>query len=159
MGLDVGKASVTVCVRTPGTRRGSGHSQTRTFKTTTGSLAVTAPLVRSLLTSCWRGHGVLHVVGLIALGNLDFRIIEPEEVDDVAKHGGRRRAGVWLEGRGGEAACDIGVQHEAHLLRVHSRERMAQRERSRLDRQVPMTCGVGDRLAQQHESLTLSART
>lgn len=39
-GLDVGKASVTVCVRTPGTRRGSRHSQTRTFKTTTGSLAV-----------------------------------------------------------------------------------------------------------------------
>ncbi|WP_210429003.1 IS110 family transposase [Nocardioides eburneiflavus] len=39
-GLDVGKASVTVCVRTPGTRRGSRHSVTRTFKTTTGSLAV-----------------------------------------------------------------------------------------------------------------------
>jgi transposase len=36
-GLDVGKASVTVCVRTPGARRGR-HSQTRTFKTTTGSL-------------------------------------------------------------------------------------------------------------------------
>lgn len=39
-GLDVGKASVTVCVRTPGTRRGSRHSQARTFKTTTGSLGV-----------------------------------------------------------------------------------------------------------------------
>lgn len=36
-GLDVGKASVTVCVRTPGVRRGR-HSETRTFKTTTGSL-------------------------------------------------------------------------------------------------------------------------
>ncbi len=35
-GLDVGKASVTVCVRTPG-RRGR-HAETRTFKTTTGSL-------------------------------------------------------------------------------------------------------------------------
>ena len=39
-GLDVGKASVTVCLRTPGARRGSRHSETRTFKTTTGSLAV-----------------------------------------------------------------------------------------------------------------------
>lgn len=39
-GLDIGKASVTVCVRTPGGRRGSRHSVTRTFKTTTGSLAV-----------------------------------------------------------------------------------------------------------------------
>ena len=29
-GLDVGKASVTVCVRTPGLRRGR-HSETRTF--------------------------------------------------------------------------------------------------------------------------------
>jgi transposase len=38
-GLDVGKASVTVCVRTPGARRGR-HSETRTFKTTTGSLRV-----------------------------------------------------------------------------------------------------------------------
>jgi transposase len=36
-GLDVGKESVTVCVRTPGARRGR-HSETRTFKTTTGSL-------------------------------------------------------------------------------------------------------------------------
>ena len=38
-GLDVGKASVTVCVRTPGARRGR-HTETRTFKTTTGSLRV-----------------------------------------------------------------------------------------------------------------------
>ena len=36
-GLDVGKDSVTVCVRTPGARRGR-HTETRTFKTTTGSL-------------------------------------------------------------------------------------------------------------------------
>lgn len=36
-GLDVGKASVSVCVRTPGQRRGR-HSETRTFKTTAGSL-------------------------------------------------------------------------------------------------------------------------
>jgi transposase len=35
-GLDVGKESVTVCVRTPGVR--GRHSETRTFKTTTGSL-------------------------------------------------------------------------------------------------------------------------
>ncbi len=38
-GLDVGKASVTVCVRTPGARRGR-HGETPTFKTTTGSLRV-----------------------------------------------------------------------------------------------------------------------
>lgn len=38
-GLDVGKASVTVCVRTPGARRGR-CSETRTFKTTSGSLKV-----------------------------------------------------------------------------------------------------------------------
>jgi transposase len=38
-GIDVGKASLTVCVRTPGARRGQ-HSETRTFKTTTGSLRV-----------------------------------------------------------------------------------------------------------------------
>jgi transposase len=36
-GLDVGKDSVTVCVRTPGARRGR-RSETRTFKTTTGAL-------------------------------------------------------------------------------------------------------------------------
>ena len=42
-GLDVGKASVTVCVRTPrpaGQRGSRRVSQTRTFKTTTGALAV-----------------------------------------------------------------------------------------------------------------------
>jgi transposase len=38
-GLDVGKDSVTVCMRTPGPR-GRRHSVTRTFKTTTGSLQV-----------------------------------------------------------------------------------------------------------------------
>ena len=38
-GLDVGKESVTVCVRTPGTR-GRRHSETRTFKTMTRSLGV-----------------------------------------------------------------------------------------------------------------------
>jgi hypothetical protein len=38
-GLDVGKESVTVCVRTPGSRRGR-RSETRTFKTMTGSLRV-----------------------------------------------------------------------------------------------------------------------
>jgi hypothetical protein len=35
-GVDVGKASVKVCVDTPSARR-ARHSQTRTFKTTTGS--------------------------------------------------------------------------------------------------------------------------
>lgn len=39
-GLDVGKATVTVCLRTPSTRRGARHSETRTFKTTSGSLRV-----------------------------------------------------------------------------------------------------------------------
>ena len=38
-GLDVGKESVTVCVRTPGPR-GGRRSETRTFKTMTGSLRV-----------------------------------------------------------------------------------------------------------------------
>src|SRR5215208_999451 len=38
-GLDVGKETLTVCVRTPGPK-GRRHSQTRTFKTTTGSLRV-----------------------------------------------------------------------------------------------------------------------
>lgn len=38
-GLDIGKASLTVSVRTPGARRGR-HQETRTFKTTTGSLLV-----------------------------------------------------------------------------------------------------------------------
>lgn len=46
-GLDVGKDSVTVCVRTPGARRGR-HSEVRTFKTTTGSLRV----MRDWLTEC-----------------------------------------------------------------------------------------------------------
>jgi transposase len=36
-GLDVGKETVTVCLRTPGLR-GRRHAETRTFKTTTGSL-------------------------------------------------------------------------------------------------------------------------
>ena len=38
-GLDVGKDSVTVCLRTTGARRGR-RSETRTFKTTFGSLRV-----------------------------------------------------------------------------------------------------------------------
>ena len=38
-GLDIGKASVTVCLRTPGARWGR-HSETRTFKATTGSLGL-----------------------------------------------------------------------------------------------------------------------
>ena len=38
-GLDIGKATLTVCVRTPGAR-GRRHQETRTFKTTTGSLRV-----------------------------------------------------------------------------------------------------------------------
>src|SRR4051812_31957548 len=39
-GLDVGKASVTVCVRAPSTRAGRRTSQTRTFQTMTRSLGV-----------------------------------------------------------------------------------------------------------------------
>ena len=45
-GLDVGKATVTVCVRTPGQR--GRHSETRTYKTTTGSLQV----MRDWLLEC-----------------------------------------------------------------------------------------------------------
>ena len=44
-GLDVGKASVTVCVRVPGKRQGSRSSVTRTFKTTIGSLQVMRDLL------------------------------------------------------------------------------------------------------------------
>jgi transposase len=39
-GLDVGKASVTVCVRTPSSRPGRRRSETRTFPTMTRSLGV-----------------------------------------------------------------------------------------------------------------------
>lgn len=39
-GLDIGKASLTASIRVPGTRRGTRHQETRTFKTTTGSLRV-----------------------------------------------------------------------------------------------------------------------
>src|SRR4029453_10996498 len=46
-GLDVGKDSVTVCVRTPGPR-GGRRSQTRTFKTVFGSLRV----MRDWLVEC-----------------------------------------------------------------------------------------------------------
>ncbi len=38
-GLDVGKATLTVCLRTPGPS-GRRRAETRTFKTTTGSLRV-----------------------------------------------------------------------------------------------------------------------
>ena len=46
-GLDIGKASVTVCVRMPG-QRGRRKSETRTFKTMTGSLRV----MRDWLLEC-----------------------------------------------------------------------------------------------------------
>lgn len=39
-GIDNGKASLTVSVRVPGTRRGTRHQEMQTFKTTTGSLRV-----------------------------------------------------------------------------------------------------------------------
>ncbi len=41
-GLDIGKASVTVCVRTPSRKRGSRHTEVRTFPTMTRSLQVMA---------------------------------------------------------------------------------------------------------------------
>lgn len=47
-GIDIGKATLTVCVRTPGERRGRRRSETRTFKTTTGSLLV----MRDWLLEC-----------------------------------------------------------------------------------------------------------
>ncbi|HEY3560641.1 MAG TPA: HIRAN domain-containing protein [Kribbella sp.] len=47
-GLDVGKASVTVCVRVPGRRHGSRSSVTRSFRTTIGSLRV----MRDWLVEC-----------------------------------------------------------------------------------------------------------
>ena len=39
-GIDIGKATLTVCVRTPGKPGRRRRSETRTFKTTTGSLRV-----------------------------------------------------------------------------------------------------------------------
>src|SRR6185437_15352045 len=39
-GLDVGKAAVTVCVRTPSSRAGRRRSETRTFPTMSRSLGV-----------------------------------------------------------------------------------------------------------------------
>ncbi len=47
-GLDVGKASVTVCVRTPGAQGRRRHSETRTFKTMSRSLVV----MRDWLLEC-----------------------------------------------------------------------------------------------------------
>lgn len=46
-GLDIGKETLTVCVRIPSTRHGR-HRETRTFKTTTGSLRV----MRDWLVEC-----------------------------------------------------------------------------------------------------------
>ncbi len=45
-GIDVGKATVTVCVRTPGTGR-KRASETRTFRMMTRSLVVMADCSRS----------------------------------------------------------------------------------------------------------------
>lgn len=53
-GMDVGKASVVVCVRTPGPR-GGRRAETRTFKTTTGSLR----LMRDWLAECGVTHAAI----------------------------------------------------------------------------------------------------
>ena len=47
-GIDIGKATLTVCVRTPGQPGRRRRSETRTFKTTTGSLLV----MRDWLLEC-----------------------------------------------------------------------------------------------------------
>jgi transposase len=53
-GLDVGKDSVTVCVRTPGSR-GQRHQETRTFKTMSRSLQV----MRDWLLECGVTHAAM----------------------------------------------------------------------------------------------------
>ena len=53
-GMDVGKASVVVCVRTPGPR-GGRRAETRTLKTTTGSLRV----MRDWLAECGVTHAAI----------------------------------------------------------------------------------------------------
>jgi transposase len=45
-GIDIGKAEVLVCVRTPGVRRGTRHSEVRRFGTTTRSLLTLADWLR-----------------------------------------------------------------------------------------------------------------
>lgn len=47
-GIDIGKATLTVCVRTPGERGRRRRNETRTFKTTNGSLLV----MRDWLLEC-----------------------------------------------------------------------------------------------------------
>lgn len=53
-GIDVGKAEVLVCVRTPGARRGTRHSEVRRFGTTTGALLTLADwLCQEQVTEVW----------------------------------------------------------------------------------------------------------
>ena len=88
-GLDVGKASLTVCVRTPGARRGR-HSETRTFKTTTGSLRVMRDwLVEQQVTI--RGDGV-------DLDVLEAAVLLPRGRDGgVAAQRGAHEGGAWSQ--------------------------------------------------------------
>ena len=87
-GLDVGKASVTVCVRVLGWRQGSRSSQTRTFKTTAGSLRV----MRDWLVEC--GVTVRRTNQMIGDGNRLF--VARTAANDAADRL-QNLSGSWLE--------------------------------------------------------------
>ena len=59
-GLDVHKASVTACVRTPGARRGERRGETRTFGTTMRELADLA----AWLTAAQVSHVAMESTGV-----------------------------------------------------------------------------------------------
>lgn len=59
-GIDVGKASIKVCVRVPGTRQGSYLRQVRTFGTTTGEL---------LIARDWLAEQRVSLVGMESTGD------------------------------------------------------------------------------------------
>jgi hypothetical protein len=90
-GLDVGKASVSVCVRTPGARRGR-RSETRTFKTTTGSLRV----MRDWLVK----EGVTIAAGRVDLDLLEGAVLLPRGRDGGLAAQRRAHEGrAWPEDR------------------------------------------------------------
>ena len=99
-GLDVGKESVTVCVRTPGPR-GGRRSETRTFKTMTGSLRVMRDwLVEAGVSD--RGDGV-------DLDVLEAAVLLPRGGDggvaaERRAHEGRARPQERCSGRGVDRA-------------------------------------------------------
>ena len=101
-GLDVGKESVTVCVRTPGAA-GSAARETRTFKTMTGSLRVMRDwLVEPGVTH--RGDGV-DVDVLEAAVLLPGRSHGGVAAERGAHEGGARAARAMFGTRSGSRSC------------------------------------------------------